>query len=181
LGVVHVTLHMPLRRVFELLTVETVGRTIALADAAMRPLNRGRATRVGVAGLNPHAGENGLFGDEELRIIGPAVERARAAGLDATGPLAADTLFVRAIAGEFDAVVAMYHDQGHVALKTIGFDRAVNVTLGLPIVRTSVAHGTAFDIAWQGRAETSSLIEAVRVAGRLVLGRRALGPPAAAR
>lgn len=181
LGVVHVTLHMPLRRVFELLTVETVGRTIALADAAMRPLNQNRATRVGVAGLNPHAGENGLFGDEELRIIGPAVERARAAGLDATGPLAADTLFVRAIAGEFDAVVAMYHDQGHVALKTIGFDRAVNVTLGLPIVRTSVAHGTAFDIAWRGRAETSSLIEAVRVAGRLVLGRRALGPPAASR
>ena len=89
-----------------------------------------------------------------------------------TGPIAADTLFVRAIAGEFDAVVAMYHDQGHVALKTIGFDRAVNVTLGLPIVRTSVAHGTAYDIAWQGTAETSSLIEAVRVAARIVAGRR---------
>jgi 4-hydroxythreonine-4-phosphate dehydrogenase len=94
--------------------------------------------------------------------------------VNATGPIAADTLFVRAIAGEFDAVVAMYHDQGHVALKTIGFNHAVNVTLGLPIVRTSVAHGTAYDIAWKGRAETSSLIEAVRVAARIVAGRRSL-------
>ncbi len=125
-----------------------------------------------MAGLNPHAGENGLFGDEEIRVIGPAVERARAMGIDVAGPIAADTLFVRAVGGEFDAVVAMYHDQGHVALKTLGFDRAVNVTLGLPIVRTSVAHGTAFDIAGSGRAETSSLIEAVRVAARIVAGRR---------
>ena len=141
-----------------------------LADRAMRPLTGGRAPRVAVASLNPHAGEGGLFGDEERRIIDPAVARARAAGIDVTGPIAADTLFVRAIAGEFDAVVAMYHDQGHVALKTIGFDRAVNVTLGLPIVRTSVAHGTAYDIAWRGTAETSSLIEAVRVAARIVAG-----------
>src|SRR6185436_4649033 len=111
---------------------------------------------------------------EEIRIISPAIEQARELGIDVSGPIAADTLFVRALNGEFDAVVAMYHDQGHVALKTIGFDRAVNVTLGLPIVQTSVAHGTAFDIAWQGRAETHSLIEAVRVAGRLVSGRRAL-------
>jgi 4-hydroxythreonine-4-phosphate dehydrogenase len=172
---------MPLRRDFELLTVDTVGRAIALADEAMRPLTGGKATRIAVAGLNPHAGENGLFGDEEIRIIAPAVARARAAGIDVTGPIAADTLFSRAIAGEFDAVVAMYHDQGHVALKTVAFDRAVNVTLGLPIVRTSVAHGTAFDIAWQGRAETHSLIEAVRVAGRLVSGRRALREPAGVR
>ncbi len=148
---------------------------IALADRALRPLTGGRTPRVAVAGLNPHAGENGLFGDEEIRIIRPAVERARALGHDVHGPIAADTLFRRAIDGEFDAVVAMYHDQGHVALKTVAFDRAVNVTLGLPIVRTSVAHGTAFDIAWQGRAETSSLIEAVRVAARIVAGRRTLG------
>ncbi len=125
-----------------------------------------------VAGLNPHAGENGLFGTEELTIIGPAVERAAASGIDVVGPIPADTLFVRALGGEFDVVVAMYHDQGHVALKTVAFDRAVNVTLGLPIVRTSVAHGTAFDIAWQGKASTSSLIEAVRVAGRIVTGKR---------
>lgn len=177
LGVVHVTLHVPLRKVFDLLTVESVREKIALADRAFRPLTGGRPTRVAVAGLNPHAGENGLFGDEEIRIIQPAVDRARAIGIDATGPIAADTLFTRAIAGEFDAVVAMYHDQGHVALKTIGFNHAVNVTLGLPITRTSVAHGTAYDIAWKGWAETSSLIEAVRVAARIVAGRRALGVP----
>ena len=179
LGVIHATLHVPLRRIFDLLTVPRIFETIALADRALRPLTGGKAPRVAVAGLNPHAGENGLFGDEESEIIAPAVELARSAGIDVTGPIAADTLFVRAIDGEFDAVVAMYHDQGHVALKTIGFDRAVNVTLGLPIVRTSVAHGTAFDIAWQGRAETTSLIEAVRVAARIVAGRRALGAASA--
>src|SRR5205823_1419176 len=146
-----------------------------LADRALRPLTGGRSPRVAVAALNPHGGESGLFGDEESRIIEPAVARAREAGIDVTGPIACDTLFVRAVAGEFDAVVAMYHDQGHVALKTLGFDRAVNVTLGLPIVRTSVAHGTAYDIAWRGVAETSSLIEAVRVAARLVSGGRHAG------
>src|SRR5918993_240187 len=168
-------LHVALRRALDLITEEAVEEKIHLADRALRPLTAGRAPRVAVAGLNPHAGEGGLFGDEEARIIAPAIARGRAAGIDVVGPIAADTLFVRAIAGEFDAVIAMYHDQGHVALKTIGFDRAVNVTLGLPIVRTSVAHGTAFDIAWQGRAETSSLIEAVRVAARLVSGRRPAG------
>ncbi len=176
LGVVHVTLHVALRRVFELLTKESVEAKIHLADRALRPLIGGRPTRVAVAALNPHAGEGGLFGDEERRIIAPAVESAARNGVDVTGPVAADTLFARALAGEFDTVVAMYHDQGHVALKTIGFDRAVNVTLGLPIVRTSVAHGTAYDIAWKGIAETTSLIEAVRVAVRLVRGRRELSP-----
>jgi 4-hydroxythreonine-4-phosphate dehydrogenase len=175
LGVVHVTLHVALRRVFDMLTVEAVESKILLADRAIRPLTGGRPPRVAVAALNPHAGEGGLFGDEEIRIIAPAIARAVEAGIDATGPIACDTLFVRAIAGEFDVVVAMYHDQGHVALKTIGFDRAVNVTLGLPIVRTSVAHGTAYDIAWRGVAETSSLIEAVRVAARLVAGKRLVG------
>lgn len=173
LGVVHATLHVALRSVFDLLTTDRVAATIALADRALRPLTANRPPRVAVAGLNPHAGEHGLFGDEEARIIEPAVRRARDVGIDVRGPIAADTLFVRALEGEFDAVVAMYHDQGHVALKTIGFRRAVNVTLGLPIVRTSVAHGTAFDIAWQGRAETDSLIEAVRVAARIVTGRAA--------
>jgi 4-hydroxythreonine-4-phosphate dehydrogenase len=157
--------------VFDLLTVEAIEEKIALADRALRPLTGGRDPRVAVAALNPHAGEGGLFGDEEARVIAPAVARARGAGIRVTGPISCDTLFVRAMAGEFDAVVAMYHDQGHIALKSLGFDRAVNVTLGLPIVRTSVAHGTAFDIAWSGRAETSSLIEAVRVAARIVSGR----------
>jgi 4-hydroxythreonine-4-phosphate dehydrogenase len=172
LGVLHVTLHVALRQVFALITEELVESKIQLADRALRPLTGGRPPRVAVAALNPHASEAGLFGDEEARIIAPAVARAAQAGVDVTGPVAADTLFARALAGEFDAVVAMYHDQGHVAIKTIGFDRAVNVTLGLPIVRTSVAHGTAYDIAWTGRAETSSLIEAVRVASRIVAWRR---------
>jgi 4-hydroxythreonine-4-phosphate dehydrogenase len=180
LGVLHATLHVPLRRVFELLTVPAVEAKILLADRALRPLTGGRSPRVAVAGLNPHAGEGGLFGDEEIRIIAPAVARARALGINVAGPFSADTLFARAIAGDFDAVVAMYHDQGHVALKTLGFENAVNVTLGLPIVRTSVAHGTAYDIAWSGQARTSSLVEAVRVAARLVLGRRQLGAAAAA-
>jgi 4-hydroxythreonine-4-phosphate dehydrogenase len=177
LGVLHATLHIPLRRIFELLTVPAIEAKIVLADRALRPLTGGRSPRVAVAGLNPHAGEGGLFGDEETRIIAPAVARAQAAGIAVEGPFAADTLFKSALAGEFDAVVAMYHDQGHVALKTFAFDNAVNVTLGLPIVRTSVAHGTAYDIAWTGRARTSSLVEAVRVAARLVLGRRRLGLP----
>lgn len=174
LGVVHATLHVALRRVFDLLTVDSVEAKIRLADEALRPLTGGRAPRVAVAGLNPHAGENGLFGDEERTVIAPAVARCVASGIDATGPIAADTLFARALAGEFDVVVAMYHDQGHVAIKTVGFDRAVNVTLGLPIVRTSVAHGTAFDIAWQGKADTTSLISATRVAARIVEGKRAI-------
>jgi 4-hydroxythreonine-4-phosphate dehydrogenase len=172
LGVVHVTLHVALRQVFELLTTEAVASKIRLADQSMRPLTGGRQPRVAVSSLNPHAGEHGLFGDEEIRIIGPAVEVMRARGFDVEGPFPNDTLYHRALGGAYDAVVAMYHDQGHIALKTAGFRRAVNVTLGLPIVRTSVAHGTAFDIAWRGVADPSSLIEALRVAARIVAGRR---------
>jgi 4-hydroxythreonine-4-phosphate dehydrogenase len=174
LGVVHVTLHVALRRVFDLLTTEAVVSKIRLADRALRPLTGGLPPRIAVASLNPHAGEDGLFGDEEQTIIRPAVELGSREGIDVAGPFPNDTLFQNALAGAFDAIVAMYHDQGHIALKTVGFDRAVNVTLGLPIVRTSVAHGTAFDIAWQGVANPSSLIEAVRVAARLVLGRNSL-------
>jgi 4-hydroxythreonine-4-phosphate dehydrogenase len=173
LGVVHVTLHVALRRVFDLLSVESILSKIRLADQAMRPLTGGLAPRIGVASLNPHAGEDGLFGDEEPTIIRPAVVAAQREGLDARGPLPNDTLFYQALAGAFDAVVATYHDQGHIALKTVGFQRAVNVTLGLPIVRTSVAHGTAFDIAGKGLADASSLIAAVRVAARIVAGRGA--------
>jgi 4-hydroxythreonine-4-phosphate dehydrogenase len=172
LGVVHVTLHVALKQVFRLLTTKAVISKIRLADQAMRPLTGGLPPRIAVASLNPHAGEDGLFGDEESRIIAPAVDIARREGIDVAGPLPNDTLFHHALAGAYDAVVAMYHDQGHIALKTIGFDRAVNVTLGLPIVRTSVAHGTAFDIAWKGLADPASLIAAVRVAARLVWGRK---------
>jgi 4-hydroxythreonine-4-phosphate dehydrogenase len=171
LGVVHVTLHMALRRIFDELTVEKVKGKIHLADRAMRPLTDGRPPRIAVAALNPHASEEGLFGDEEAAILAPAVAEARSAGVDVTGPHPADSLFRQALAGGFDAIVAMYHDQGHIPLKAIGFSRAVNVTLGLPIVRTSVAHGTAFDIAWKGCADPSSLIEAVRIAARIVAGR----------
>lgn len=166
LGVAHVTLHTALRKVFEQLSPEAIVAKCHLADRVMRGMLGGPA-RIGVCALNPHAGEGGLFGDEEETIIAPAVRQAMADGLDVQGPLPADTLMVRAAAGEFDGVVAMYHDQGHIALKLLGMHRAVNITLGLPIVRTSVAHGTAFDLAWQGRAETSSMVEAVRVASLL--------------
>ena len=182
LGVVHVTLHMALSEVFAALTTDAVLAKIRLADAAMAPLvaqpsPAGQPTvvaqpaRIGVCALNPHAGESGLFGRDEATIIQPAVQRARAEGIDVEGPYPADTLMVRAADGEFDAVVAMYHDQGHIALKLLGMHRAVNVTLGLPIVRTSVAHGTAFDLAWRGVAQTGSMIEAVRVASQLALER----------
>jgi len=170
LGVIHVTLHMALRDVFANLTPTAIGEKIHLADEVMRRI-KGSVPRIGVAALNPHAGESELFGDEEGRIIAPAVATARAAGIDVAGPYPTDTLMVRARDGEFDAVVAMYHDQGHIALKLLGMHRAVNVTLGLPIVRTSVAHGTAFDLAWQCRAETSSMVEALRVAALLVAKR----------
>ena len=128
--------------------------------------------RIGVCALNPHGGEGGLFGDEERLIIRPAIERGLAEGLRLEGPLPVDTLMVHARDGRFDAVVAMYHDQGHIALKLLGMHQAVNVTLGLPIIRTSVAHGTAFDIAWRRQAETGSMIEALRVASRLAAGKR---------
>jgi len=133
----------------------------------------GRAPRIGVAGLNPHAGEGGLFGREEIDIIGPAIAAARAQGMNVSGPFAPDTVFMRARAkggrpGEFDVVVAMYHDQGLIPVKYLGVDKGVNVTLGLPLVRTSPDHGTAFDIAGTGLANASSLIEAIRMAHQLV-------------
>lgn len=166
LAVVHVTLHTPLRDVFDQLSEEAVLSKARLADRFMTRLT-GSRPRIGVCALNPHGGEGGLFGDQEHTIIRPALARGVAEGLKLTGPLPADTLLVQARQGEFDAVVAMYHDQGHIALKLLGMHRAVNVTLGLPIIRTSVAHGTAFDLAWKARAEIGSLLEAVRVAARL--------------
>jgi 4-hydroxy-L-threonine phosphate dehydrogenase PdxA len=123
--------------------------------------------RIAVAGLNPHAGEHRLFGDEEDRVIAPAIAACRAAGIEVSGPYPADTLFVRASRGEFDVVVACYHDQGLIPVKLLAFGQAVNVTLGLPIIRTSVDHGTAFDIAGKGVADPASMIAAVRLAARL--------------
>jgi 4-hydroxythreonine-4-phosphate dehydrogenase len=169
LAVVHVTLHTALRAVFAELTAEAVLAKARLADRFMARL-LGKRPRIGICALNPHGGEGGLFGDEESRILRPAVEQGRAQGLDLAGPLPADTLMVNARDGHFDAVVAMYHDQGHLALKLLGMHRAVNITLGLPIIRTSVAHGTAMDIAWSGRAQAGSMIEAVRVASMLAGG-----------
>jgi 4-hydroxythreonine-4-phosphate dehydrogenase len=166
LGVVHVTLHTALRDVFALLSIDAILAKTHLVDGVMRRLGVAEP-RIAVCAINPHAGEDGLFGDEERTTIAPAIELARRDGLNVTGPLPPDTLMVRARDGEFDAVVAMYHDQGHIALKLIGMRNAVNITLGLPIIRTSVAHGTAFDIAWQGRADHSSLIEAVAIAAQL--------------
>lgn len=171
LGVVHTTLHMGLAEVFAHLTTPEILRTIRLTARTFRAI-KGGAPRIAVLALNPHAGEEGLFGNEETTLIRPAVEQAAAEGISVEGPIAADTAMVRAADGEFDAVVAMYHDQGHIALKLLGMHRAVNVTLGLPIVRTSVAHGTAFDRAWKGTAETSSLVEALRVAAALARDRR---------
>jgi 4-hydroxythreonine-4-phosphate dehydrogenase len=171
LGVVHVTLHQSLSSVFANLTTEAIVAKCHLADNAMRSLGVAQP-RTGVAALNPHAGEDGLFGDEERWIIAPAVAAARRAGVDAQGPFPTDTLMVRARDGEFDAVVAMYHDQGHIALKLLGMHAAVNVTLGLPIVRTSVAHGTAFDRAWQGTAESKGMVAALLTAANLAMYRK---------
>lgn len=176
LGVVHTTLHVSLRSVFEMLSIDSIEAKIRLADQAMRPLTLGKPPLIATAALNPHAGEEGLFGDEEIRLIAPAVARARAAGVDVSGPYPNDTLFGHALAGAFDAIVAMYHDQGHIALKTAGFHRAVNITLGLPIVRTSVAHGTAFDIAGKGLADPASLIAAANAAARIVAWRKSHDP-----
>lgn len=175
LAVVHVTLHTSLRRALEELCQEGVLVKARLADEFMSRMIDDRRPRIGVCALNPHGGEGGLFGDEERRIIRPAVERGLAEGMQLDGPLPTDTLMIHARDGKYDAVVAMYHDQGHIALKLLGMHRAVNVTLGLPIIRTSVAHGTAFDLAWQGRAEVGSMIEAIRVASRLAAGRRQKG------
>jgi 4-hydroxythreonine-4-phosphate dehydrogenase len=166
LRVVLATVHLPLAEVPRALTTGGLERLIRLTAASLPRFGLAGA-KLAVAGLNPHAGESGLLGREETEIIGPAIARARAEGLDVHGPFPADTLFVRAARGEFDAVIAMYHDQGLVPVKLAAFGRAVNVTLGLPIVRTSVDHGTAFDIARQGKADPSSLVEAILLAVRL--------------
>ena len=178
LKVIHVTTHVALRRVPDLVTRERVLKTIRLAQKTLEGLGQPHG-RIAVAGLNPHAGEDGLFGDEEQQQIVPAIEAARAEGLSVTGPLPADTVFSRARGGEFDIVVAMYHDQGHIPVKTLGFEydettkkwtglSGVNVTVGLPFLRVSVDHGTAFDRSWKGVANHESMVEALEVATRMI-------------
>ena len=166
LRVVLVTIHLALRKAIEAVTFDAVLQTVRIAHHAAAAWGQGRP-RVAVAGLNPHAGEGGLFGDEEQLIIEPAVRAAQAEGLDVQGPFAPDTVFMRARRGEFDVVVAMTHDHGLIPVKYLGVERGVNVTLGLPFVRTSPDHGTAFDIAGTGQADPSSLIAALHMARRL--------------
>ncbi len=166
LRVVLATVHVALADVPRFLTRKRVEKTIQLANDAL-PRFGFAHPRLALAGLNPHAGEKGLMGDEEARILQPAVNASRDAGINVTGPLPGDTVFVRALNGDFDAVVACYHDQGLIPVKMIAFGRAVNITLGLPVVRTSVDHGTANDIAGKGIADPSSMIEAVRLAAHL--------------
>ena len=175
LSVVLATVHIPLAEVPRALTQASLEGTIDLTAREMPRFLAYRTyrtsppppVRIAVAGLNPHAGEHGLFGDEESRVIAPAIAACRARGVDVSGPFPADTIFVRASRGEFDVVVACYHDQGLIPVKLLAFGQAVNVTLGLPIVRTSVDHGTAFDIAGRGIADAGSMIAAVRLAARL--------------
>lgn len=167
LRVAHVSTHVPLRTAIDTLSVERIVRVGVLAgDAVARVVKA--PPRIAVAGLNPHAGEHGLFGSEETEIIEPAVLKLRSLGWQVAGPVAPDTVFARAVQGEFDAVVAMYHDQGHIPSKLLGFHDTVNVTLGLPIVRTSVDHGTAYDIAWTGAADEVNMKVAMRVAAQMV-------------
>jgi 4-hydroxythreonine-4-phosphate dehydrogenase len=158
------TIHCALREVPERLSPGGIREVLGIVDRDLARRFGIERPRIAVCGLNPHAGEGGRFGDEEQRIIQPAVEAARADGVDARGPFAADSLFTRAVRGQFDAVLGMYHDQALGPLKVHAFGRAVNVTLGLPILRTSVDHGTAFDIAGRGEADATSMIEAVRLA-----------------
>ncbi|MDP1567900.1 MAG: 4-hydroxythreonine-4-phosphate dehydrogenase PdxA [Polaromonas sp.] len=171
LKTVLVSIHLSLRDAINALTVDRLLQTLQITHHSVHSVSGG-APRIAVAGLNPHAGEGGLFGREEIDIIAPAIAAARAQGLDVSGPFAPDTVFMRARApagkpGEFDVVVAMYHDQGLIPVKYLGVEQGVNVTLGLPLVRTSPDHGTAFDIAGTGKADASSLIAAVRMARRL--------------
>ena len=159
-----VTTHIGLHEVADVLTEEKILKVIQLTDKAMSGILK-RPAKIGVLGLNPHCGESGLFGrNEESRIIEPAIEKAEQFGLNVYGPLSPDTAFVSKNLEAYDAFVCMYHDQGLIPLKMLAFDSAVNVTLGLPIIRTSVDHGTALDIAWKGIAESSSLIESILLA-----------------
>lgn len=171
LSTLHVSTHVSLRGAIERVTEARIAETVAVGHEHLAAMGVAQP-RIAVAGLNPHCGEGGIFGDEDERIIAPAVAALRERGFDVQGPISADTVFYRASRGEFDLVVAQYHDQGHIPVKLIAFDTTVNVSLGLPIQRTSVDHGTAFDIAWQGRADATNLGAAIAYARRLAAGGR---------
>ena len=169
LATVHVSTHIALEQACRLEKGRIV-RTIELGAEAMR-LMLGREPKIGVAGLNPHAGEHNLFGRQDSEVIAPAVEEARHLGFDCTGPHPPDAIFIRGLRKEFDLIVAMYHDQGHIPMKLIDFEETVNISLGIPIIRTSVDHGTAFDIAGQGRADCRNMQSAMRMALQMAQGR----------
>ncbi|MDF1515733.1 MAG: 4-hydroxythreonine-4-phosphate dehydrogenase PdxA, partial [Anaerolineae bacterium] len=166
LRVTHVTRHIPFQKISAGITKETVLETIQLTHEGMRDLGY-TSPRLAVAGLNPHNGEHGLLGREEIDVIEPAIRSAQHQGINVTGPIPADSVFFQAIRGDFDAVVTQYHDQGHIAVKVHGFEESITITLGLPIVRTSADHGTAFDIAGQGLANASSMFAAIMEAANI--------------
>lgn len=170
LSCIHVSTHIPLRRACDLNT-DRILRTIELGARAMQLLGFDRP-RIAVCGLNPHAGEHGLFGSEDEKFIAPAVQAAQECGFDCTGPHAGDTVFLQGSRGAFDLIVAMYHDQGHIPMKLIDFEGTVNISLGIPIIRTSVDHGTAFDIAGKNQADPHSMIAAMRAAAHMAANRR---------
>jgi 4-hydroxythreonine-4-phosphate dehydrogenase len=167
-----VTSHVALRDAVNMVTAERVGMAIRLADDTLRAAGHARP-RIGVAALNPHNGENGLFGDEEIRIIRPTVESMKADGVDCTGPISSDAIFIKARRGDFDGVVIMYHDQGQIATKLLGFSKGVTVTAGLKTVFTTPAHGTAYDIVGQGKADVGAMEHAFTLAAKLAAGRKA--------
>ncbi len=171
IGVAHVTTHCSLRRAIELVKTNRVVATIKLLNTAMTELGITQP-RLAVGGLNPHAGENGLFDDEEINEINPAIDICKKAGINVSGPYPPDTIFMRAFKGEFDGIAAMLHDHGFVALKSLDFEHGVNITIGLPIIRTSVGHGTAFNIAGKGVASHESLVDAINAAERICRARR---------
>jgi 4-hydroxythreonine-4-phosphate dehydrogenase len=177
LKIMFVTTHVAMKDLPSLLTQAKIEKGIRLAHMALTTLFGVKKPRIGIAALNPHAGEQGLFGDEEARVIGPAAKTAQAQGILASDPLPADTLFGKAARGDYDGIVALYHDQGLIPLKMVAFGSCVNLTVGLPIIRTSVDHGTAFDIVGKGIADPGSLIEAVKLAARLAQRRHVGAAP----
>ncbi|NIF21227.1 MULTISPECIES: D-threonate 4-phosphate dehydrogenase [Pantoea] len=166
LKVIHVTTHIALRKFLDTLNCTRIETVIGMADAFLRRVGF-ENPRIAVAGVNPHAGENGLFGDEEITIVGPSVKAMQAKGLNVSGPCPPDTVFLQCQEGQYDIVVAMYHDQGHIPLKLLGFYDGVNITAGLPFIRTSADHGTAFDIAWTGKAKSESMAISIKLAMQL--------------
>jgi 4-hydroxythreonine-4-phosphate dehydrogenase len=171
LRVVLLSTHVSLKSAIDLVTTESLVELIEFADRTL-PSFIGKRPKIAVAGVNPHASEGGMFGDEEAKQIEPAIVKCKSAGIDVSGPYSPDTIFLRGFRGEFDLVVACYHDQATIAVKSLSFGASVNVTLGLPLIRTSVDHGTAFDIAGKGIAEESSMKAAIKLAAELVKERR---------